>query len=90
MITLIVFSLSHLTGNPIDSLLPDDATPQQIASLAEHLGLDRPDHVQYLTFLQYAAVGDFGDSTEWNGSTAAEVVLDRLPATLQLGGLWRF
>ena len=87
VITFIVFSLSHLTGNPIDSLLPDDATPQQIASLTEHLGLDRPYYVQYLTFLQNAAVGDFGDSTKWKGSTAAEVVLERLPATLKLGGL---
>ena len=82
VITFIVFSLSHLTGNPIDALLPDDATP-----LTEHLGLDRPYYVQYLTFLQNAAVGDFGDSTKWKGSTAAEVVLERLPATLKLGGL---
>ncbi len=87
VITVIVFSLSHLTGSPVDALLPDDATPQQIESLTEHLGLNRPLHVQYLTFLQNAAVGDFGDSTKWKGNTAAEVVLDRLPATLQLGGL---
>ena len=86
-ITVIVFSLSHLTGSPVDALLPDDATPQQIESLTEHLGLNRPLHVQYLTFLQNAAVGDFGNSTKWKGNTAAEVVLDRLPATLQLGGL---
>lgn len=87
VITVIVFSLSHLTGSPVDALLPDDATPQQIESLTEHLGLNRPLHVQYLTFLQNAVVGDFGDSTKWKGNTAAEVVLDRLPATLQLGGL---
>ncbi len=87
VITVIVFSLSHLTGSPVDALLPDDATPQQIESLTEHLGLNRPLHVQYLTFLQNAAVGDFGHSTKWKGNTAAEVVLDRLPATLQLGGL---
>lgn len=87
VITVIVFSLSHLTGSPIDALLPDDATQQQIDSLTEHLGLDRPYYVQYFTFLQNAAVGDFGDSTKWKGNTAAEVVLERLPATLKLGGL---
>ncbi|GFE49702.1 glutathione ABC transporter permease [Roseobacter cerasinus] len=87
VITVIVFSLSHLTGSPIDALLPDDATQQQIDSLTEHLGLDRPYYVQYLTFLQNAAVGDFGDSTKWKGNTAAGVVLERLPATLKLGGL---
>lgn len=87
VITIIVFSLSHLTGSPIDALLPDDATQAQIDSLTEHLGLDRPYYVQYLTFLQNAAVGDFGDSTKWKGNTAASVVLERLPATLKLGGL---
>lgn len=87
VVTVIVFSLSHLTGNPIDALLPDDATPQQIEALTKHLGLDRPLHIQYLTFIKNAAVGDFGESTKWKGNTAAEVVLQRLPATLQLGGL---
>lgn len=87
VITVIVFSLSHLTGSPVDALLPDDATPKQIESLTEHLGLNRPYHVQYFTFLKNAAVGDFGDSTKWKGSTAAQVVVERLPATLKLGGL---
>ena len=87
VITLIVFSLSHLTGSPVDALLPDDATPQQIESLIKHLGLDRPYHVQYFEFLKNAAAGDFGDSTKWKGNTAAQVVLERLPATLKLGGL---
>ena len=40
VITCIVFSLTRLTGSPIDALLSDDRTPQQIASLTEHLGLD--------------------------------------------------
>lgn len=87
IITVIVFSLSHLTGNPVDALLPDDATPQQIESLIEHMGLDQPYHVQYFAFLKNAAAGDFGDSTKWKGSTAAQVVAERLPATLKLGGL---
>lgn len=85
-ITLIVFSLSHLTGDPVDSLLPDDATPQQIEDLTKSLGLDRPLHVQYATFLGNAVQGDFGQSIKWRGKSAADVVLERLPATLQLGG----
>ncbi len=87
VISLVVFSLSHLTGSPINTLLPDDATPKQIENLTKHLGLDRPYHIQYFTFLQNAVVGDFGESTKWKGNTAAEVVIQRLPATLQLGGL---
>lgn len=86
-ITLIVFSLSHLTGSPVDALLPDDATPAQAEALIRHWGLDRPYHEQYLTFLGNALQGDFGDSLKWRGQTAMGVVVERLPATLQLGGI---
>ena len=86
-ITIIVFALTHLTGSPIDALLPDDASPQQIETLIRHWGLDRPLHEQYLAFLGNAVQGDFGASLKWRGYTAMEVVLQRLPATLKLGGL---
>ena len=86
-ITLIVFGLTHLTGSPVDALLPDDASPQQIETLIRHWGLDRPLHEQYLAFLGNAVQGDFGASLKWRGYTAMEVVLQRLPATLKLGGL---
>lgn len=87
VVTIVVFSLSHLTGNPVDAMLPDDATPQQIEDLIKHLGLDRPYHVQYVAFIGNALRGDFGQSTKWKGKSAATVVLERLPATLKLGGL---
>ena len=86
-ITLIVFGLTHLTGSPVDALLPDDASQEQIESLIRHWGLDRPLHEQYLAFLGNALQGDLGVSLKWRGYTAMEVVLQRLPATLKLGGL---
>lgn len=87
VITIIVFGLSHLTGSPVDALLPDDASPEQIENLIRHWGLDRPYHEQYLAFLGNALQGDFGESLKWRGQSALNVVLQRLPATLQLGGL---
>ena len=86
-ITLIVFGLTHLSGSPVDALLPDDASPEQIETLIRHWGLDRPLHEQYLAFLGNALQGDLGVSLKWRGYTAMEVVLQRLPATLKLGGL---
>lgn len=86
-ITLIVFGLTHLSGSPVDALLPDDASPAQIETLIRHWGLDRPLHEQYLAFLGNALQGDLGVSLKWRGYTAMEVVLQRLPATLKLGGL---
>ncbi len=86
-VTLIVFGLTHLTGSPVDALLPDDASQEQIETLIRHWGLDRPLHEQYLAFLGNAVQGDFGASLKWRGYTSMEVVLQRLPATLKLGGL---
>lgn len=87
IITMIVFALSQLSGNPVDALLPDDATEEQIQSFVREWGLDRPVWKQYLTFLGNALQGNFGTSLKWPGENAMGFVLDRLPATLQLGGL---
>jgi len=81
-ITLIVFALTHLSGNSVGALLADDATQQQIDYLTQKLGLDQPLHVQYFTFLGHALQGDFGGSLKWRGEEAMQVVLTRLPATL--------
>ena len=85
-ISVIVFALSRLSGNPVDALLPDDATPEEAAIVMEEWGLDRPLHVQYWAFLRNAVQGNLGDSLKWPGETAMGVVWQRLPATLQLGG----
>ncbi len=87
IITIIVFLLSHLSGSPVDALLPDDATQEQIDTFIRDWGLDRPLWQQYLTFLGNAVQGDFGTSLKWQGEDAMGFVLDRMPATLQLGGL---
>lgn len=87
IISMIVFSLSQLSGNPVDALLPDDATQDQIDTFIRDWGLDQPLWKQYLTFLGNAVHGDFGTSLKWPGESAMGFVLDRMPATLQLGGL---
>lgn len=87
VITLIVFGLTHLSGNPAGALLPDDATQEQITFLIQRLGLDQPLHIQYFKFLGNALQGDFGTSMKWPGQPAMGVVMDRLPATLLLGGV---
>ena len=87
VITIVVFALSHLTGSPVDALLPDDATQEQVDNLIRRWGLDQPLRVQYITFLTNAVQGDFGMSLKWPGESAMGFVLGRMPATLQLGGL---
>ena len=86
-ISVLAFALTHISGSPVDSMLPDDATPAQAEALIKEWGLDRPLPVQYFTFLGNALQGDLGQSLKWRGKSATEVVLDHLPATLWLGGV---
>jgi len=87
VMSLIVFSLARITGNPMDAMLPMEADLEEYARMEKHWGLDKPLHVQYLTFLGNAVRGDFGKSWKWQGYTAMGLVLERLPATLELAGV---
>ena len=86
VISVLVFALTHVSGSPVDAMLPDDATPEQAEILIEEWDLDRPLPVQYFTFLGNALQGDLGQSLKWRGQSATEVVWSHLPATLWLGG----
>jgi peptide/nickel transport system permease protein len=84
-VTTLAFWLLHLSGDPLDGLVPPGSPPEQEAALREHYGLDRPLPVQYAAFLGRAVRGDFGDS--WRQRRPAlEAVAERLPASLALVG----
>jgi peptide/nickel transport system permease protein len=84
--SLIVFSLARITGNPLDVMLPLEAGPEDYARVSKHWGLDQPLTTQYFIFLSKAVQGDFGNSWKWHGHSAMGLVWQRLPATLQLAG----
>lgn len=86
VMSLIVFSLTRVTGNPLDVLLPLEAGPEDYERVSKHWGLDQPLYTQYFVFLSKAVRGDFGTSWKWQGHTAMGLVWQRLPATLQLAG----
>ena len=83
-ISIIVFALTRLSGNPIDVLLPEEAEPEDIERVKQVWGLDKPLHVQYLVYLGNIVTGNLGQSIKWPGKGAAELIASRLPATLQL------
>lgn len=87
VMSLVVFSLARISGNPLDVLLPLEAGPEEYAVVAHHWGLDRPLYVQYGIFLGNALRGDFGNSWLWQGHTVMGLVAQRLPATLELAGI---
>ena len=77
------FVLVRLSGDPTALLLPESASADDIARFRAEFGLDQPYWVQYLKFIGNAAVGDLGISLRQQTS-ALGLVLDRLPATLEL------
>jgi len=86
IISLIVFVLVYMAGDPVALMLPDSATPDEIHALRESLGLNRPFLVQFWLFLTKVCTGDFGVSFRYH-TDAMSVVLSRLPASLALGSL---
>ena len=83
MVATIVFFLGRLTGNPVDLMLPEDATAEDRAQLTQTLGLDGPLSEQFLIFIGKALHGDLGTSIRMK-QPAAEAFFDRLPNTLVL------
>lgn len=86
VVTLAVFVMLRLSGDPASLLLPPDATIEQIQLLRESLGLNRPLFVQYWQFLRKAVRGDFGDSFRYKQPTLG-LVFSHLPSTLMLAGV---
>ena len=80
---LIVFIAQRLSGDPVALLLPMDATEADFDAMRRALGLDRPLPLQFVVFMRDALLGDFGHSYLWN-MPAMDLVLERLPATLEL------
>ncbi|WP_110972763.1 ABC transporter permease [Pseudomonas huaxiensis] len=81
----LVFVITRFIGDPSALLLPIGASAAQIDALRAQLGLDLPLWEQYLHYLGQAFEGDFGQSFI-SGKPALSQVLERLPATLLLGG----
>jgi len=82
-ISTIAFFLIHLSGDPVLLMLPPEATQEEVEAFRRQMGFDRPLSEQYLHFLSQAVRGDFGNSLKFN-QPSLEVVLERIPATLEL------
>jgi peptide/nickel transport system permease protein len=83
VVALIAFSLFRYVGDPVLAMLGQDATPEQRIELTASLGLDEPFYVQFGTFIGKALQGDFGISYR-QGRKVSTLIMDRLPATLEL------
>jgi len=82
----VAFSMFRFVGDPINNMLGQERTAEDVERLRGELGLDQPFVVQYYRFLEQAAQGNFGVSFR-QGRPVAEILLERAPATLELAAV---
>lgn len=79
----LAFMLFQYVGDPVTSLLGQDATQEQREALRKDLGLDQPFPVQFARFAANAVQGEFGLSLR-QGRKVSSLIAERFPATLEL------
>ena len=91
-VSIVVFALTHLSGDPVTLLASPEATQEDLEDMRERLGLKEPLYVQYWVFISRAVQGDFGESIRWR-KPCLEVFASRFPNTIQLAlasAMWAF
>lgn len=83
VMTLIVFVGLHAIGDPVEILIPPDASFDERARMISDLGLDRPLVEQYFHFVTGLFQGNLGNSYVFN-EPAVQLIMSRLPATIEL------
>lgn len=85
-VTIVVFVATRMIGDPAQVMLPLSATDAQRAAFEQQFGLDRPLDAQFISFVGDLMRFDFGESL-WQRRSALDVVLEKLPKTLELIGV---
>jgi len=83
VMSALVFAGIYLVGDPVSMLASPEATDAQREAIRVSLGLDKPLWAQYLVFISHAVQGNFGNSF-LTGEPAMRLILERMPATLEL------
>jgi peptide/nickel transport system permease protein len=82
-VSVFVFIITHMLGDPARMMLPLESTPAEVEAFRDAMGFNDPILTQFWTFAKNAARLDFGDSI-WQREPAMQLVMERLPKTMQL------
>jgi peptide/nickel transport system permease protein len=82
-VTVVVFVVTRVIGDPVSAMLPMESSQAQRAVFAQQLGLDRPLYLQFLDFLGNVARLNLGESL-WQHRPVTQIVFEKLPMTLYL------
>lgn len=83
---VIFIGVRLLPGDPAQALAGESANPAMLDAIREQFGLNEPLIVQYFTYIGQVLTGNFGVSTR-DGIPVAQILMERLPVTLQLAGM---
>ena len=83
LLSIIIFVVVRLTGDPLSLLLSDEATEEDRAALEASLGLDKPMPLQYLIFAKNFLQADFGNSIR-GGTPVEDLILSRIMPSVKL------
>jgi len=86
LLSVLIFVLSRVVGNPADILIPIDSPPEARERFTRSLGLDRPLHEQYITYVSRLMQGDLGVSVR-SREPVVDLIAARLPASLALAAV---
>jgi len=84
LMSVIVFLLGRLSGDPVSMLLSQYSTEEDRVRITEQLGLTKPVLEQYGIFIFNALKGDLGKSVAGDNRPALALILERFPASLKL------
>ena len=85
-VSIIIFVMARIGGDPRTMLLDDYATQEQWEELGVVLGIDKPVYQQYWIFIKDVFQGDFGRSIK-ERRPVFEVIGERIAATMYLGAV---
>ena len=83
VVAFVSFSLFNFVGDPVHNMVGQEASTEKRQEIREKLGLNDPVYIQFLRFVRNASVGEFGISYQLR-RPVAELISERLPATLEL------
>src|SRR6056297_132857 len=83
VVALVSFSLFRYVGDPVATMMGQEASIADREALRDRLGLNDPVVIQFASYIGRAATGDFGISYRLQ-QPVSELILSRLPATLEL------
>jgi peptide/nickel transport system permease protein len=85
-VSIVIFVIVRVTGDPMEVLMPPEATQADLAVARQAYGFDKSWPEQYGVFLSHAVRGDFGNSLRFR-RPALDLVRERYPNSVLLGGL---